>query len=116
MNEVNDINKREFSASIEQLVETDETIELILDGLETTIINQLSEITESNSSTMYELISSVDINIFTLSLRKDKYANYEEFTEDSWISFNLLQMPTDTEILLYDNQFFDEKPKILYIG
>lgn len=115
MNEVNDINKREFSASIEQLVETDETIELILDGLETTIINQLIEIPESNRSRMYELISSVDINIFILSLRKDKYANYEEFTEDSWISFNLLQMPTDIEILLYDSQFFDEEPKILYI-
>lgn len=103
-----------FNAYIESVEETEETFELILDGIEADRFNELNE---ANFS---DLINSVSVNIFSLSLKKEAYNRLNRLEESNWVSFNLFNSAANTQgdvyqIALYNSVSFDEEPKLSYI-
>ncbi|MDN5069026.1 hypothetical protein [Aliarcobacter butzleri] len=97
---------KKFYAYIEQIEENQESFELILDGIERKVFDEINE------NNVFEILEKVDTNIFSLILKKHIY---KELQDSNWISFSLTNKETEYPINLYDTVFFDEAPEQLFI-
>ncbi|RXK07322.1 ComEC/Rec2 family competence protein [Halarcobacter bivalviorum] len=98
--------EKEFYSYIEQIEENQESFELILDGIERKVFDEINE------NNVFEILEKVNTNIFSLILKKHIY---KELQDSNWISFSLTNKETEYPINLYGSVFFDEEPEQLFI-
>lgn len=97
----------EIIAFIEQAEENDDFIELILDGVEK---SSFEEITEENILRIN--LDFIKTQIFRLSLMKH---DYQKLEDSNWIKFTISTIETEHVVNLYNDVFFNEEQEQLYI-
>ncbi len=100
--------KKEYIVFIEQVEEKANSVQLILDAIEQI---QFEEIREDNIINN-DFIQRIPTQIFTLSLTKKQYQALEE---SSWLYIAVSNVPTEIPVSLYNDVFFSDEPKQLFI-
>ena len=98
------MENKKFKAYIENVEETEDSYDLILDGIEAKKFDEL------NAENIQEKINDIEKQIFVLSLSKDIFRKLNRLEESSWISFITTNNTKDDSYPadLYKDVIFDD--------
>lgn len=106
---IKDFTRRnEYIAFVEQVENSEDIFDLILDGVEIALFNEITEKNLLNN----EFINSIPTQIFSLKVSQKQYLELEG---SSWLRIILSNNPSETSVDLYTDIFFDSEPEQLYI-
>ena len=100
--------RNEYIVFVEQVEEIEDFFDLILDGVEGDLFEEISEDSILNN----DFINNIPTKVFSLRLSSEQYLALEG---SSWSQIVVTDTPTEIPIQLYTDIFFDNEVEQLYI-